>query len=65
MRWKDKLPPIHGQRRIKKVWLVRRRCIGGECRWLESAVIVQEFVVETAPWAKSRGWEDRAWVDTP
>ena len=61
MRWKRKLDPHNGQRRIRRVWLLSPLTIKGESRWLEWAWIEQVY---------ERGgsyafWVDHAWADGP
>ena len=61
MRWKKKPYPVNGQRRIRRVWLLFRRRLNDECRWLEWAWIEQEYV----SYGIYAAWIDCAWADGP
>lgn len=44
MKWKL-LEPSGGERRIIRRFLILPRYIDGECRWLEYAIILQEYIL--------------------
>ena len=64
MRWKIKPDPKMGDERIIKRFLILPRIVKGECRWLESAQILQ--IMYPLEGEGSRlVWEDSMWVDNP
>jgi hypothetical protein len=73
VRWnKEPDPKVGNERRIVK-FLFKPLCICGQTRWLERAVILQEFEewYQYNQWTfpskigvpNTRGWVNKAWVD--
>ena len=66
MKWKVKQPPVWGDTRIIKRFLLSPKTLRGECRWLEIAYIRQSYNrhVETSGLANYYvyRWTDIRWA---
>lgn len=62
MKWNYEYPK-DGDLRTKKRFLIAPVCLGGECRWLESAQVVERWQPRSNEWGAFFRWTAIKWSD--